>query len=106
MSYFDRALEIQDQIVADRRTIHRHPELGNDLPVTYKYVTKRLEEIGVEYTRCGQSGIVALIGQGRPVVMLRADMDALPMPEESGVDFPSEVEGVMHAAATTAMWLC
>lgn len=97
MSYYSRALEIKDQIVKDRRTIHRHPELGNILPVTYEYVTSRLDAIGVEYTRCGQYGIVGMIGKGKPVVMLRADMDALPMPEESGVDFPSEVEGVMHA---------
>lgn len=97
MSYYTRALEMADQIVKDRRTIHQHPELGNTLPVTYKYVTERLDEIGVSYSRCGQYGIVGLIGQGKPVVMLRADMDALPMPEESGVDFPSKVEGVMHA---------
>lgn len=90
----------QDKLVKMRRDLHRIPELGTDLPKTQKYVTDRLDEFGIEYTRNdGDSGVIAYINKGKPgkTVALRADMDALPITEETGVEYASEHEGKMHA---------
>ncbi|PRY26870.1 hippurate hydrolase [Aliiruegeria haliotis] len=84
-----------------RRWLHRNPELGFDLPKTSAFVAERLREIGVDEVHEGiaQTGIVAIIrGQGDgPCIGLRADMDALPIQEETGADHASETEGRMHA---------
>ncbi|MFV0332913.1 MAG: M20 aminoacylase family protein [Tropicimonas sp.] len=84
-----------------RRWLHRNPELGFDLPRTSRFVAERLREIGVDELHEGiaQTGMVALI-HGRkagPVIGLRADMDALPIHEETGAAHTSETEGKMHA---------
>lgn len=94
--------EAQDdaaQIVADRRTIHRHPGTGFDIASTVQYVKARLEAMGYAPTPCGRAGLVALAGGQQPgkVFLLRADMDALPIEEQSGVEYASEVPGTMHA---------
>ncbi len=94
-----------DQIISWRRDLHQIPELGNDLPQTYAYVTKRLDEMGVQYEGgVGvQHGIVAIIEGNRPgkVIALRADMDALPVVENTGLPFQS-TNGNMHACAHDA----
>lgn len=108
---------IQEQIVEDRRTLHRHPEVGFYLPKTTAFVQKRLAEMGIASEICGgpieqnvrenflfagfpdmaeSTGVVATIGKGEPCILLRADMDALPMPELSGLDFASEEPGKAH----------
>ncbi|MCK4712726.1 MAG: M20/M25/M40 family metallo-hydrolase, partial [Marinosulfonomonas sp.] len=84
-----------------RRHLHQHPELGFECHETAAFVAERLHEFGVEEIHQGiaTTGIVAIIhGQGDgPTIGLRADMDALPMGEETGLDYASTVEGVMHA---------
>jgi len=84
---FEEAKTIQEQLIADRRYLHQIPELSMDLPKTTAYVCQRLDEIGVRYERL-VGGIVATIGKpGGKVFLCRGDMDALNMPEESGLPF-------------------
>jgi hippurate hydrolase len=91
---------IQDDVVAIRRRIHRRPEVGLDLPVTQAVVLEELAKIGLE-GRPGTalSSVVAVIEGERPgrTVLLRGDMDALPLHEDTGLDFASELDGAMHA---------
>ena len=92
------ALILRENIIADRRRLHRNPETGFDLPDTVAYVKDRLREIGIEPVDCGRAGITALIGgkKAGKVFLLRADMDALPIEEKADVDFAS-TNGNMHA---------
>ena len=78
---------IKDEIIANRRTIHGYAELGLDLPQTSQFVIDKLTEYGYEPRRCGKSGVTAIAGQGGKVLILRGDMDALPMAEQSGLPF-------------------
>lgn len=89
------------EIVEIRRYIHRHPETGWKEERTSALVREKLKEYGVDEIRTpAATAVVALIrgraGEGR-CVALRADMDALPMPEETGLPFASETPNVMHA---------
>lgn len=93
------ALEIENEIIQWRRELHQIPEVGNCLPNTCGYIKGKLDEMGIPYT-CTESvtGIVALIEGGSPgkTVALRSDMDALPILEETGLEFKS-TNGAMHA---------
>jgi len=96
----EEARDLLDETVALRRTLHQWPELGNDLPVTRENVLANLEGLPLDITlHQTTSGIAALLDGGRPgpTVLLRGDMDALPMPEDTGLDFSSKVQGAMHA---------
>ena len=84
------------RVTADRRYLHAHAETGFDLHETYDYVFRQLTDMGLAPRKCGKCGIVADIGAGEKCVLLRADMDALPMDEEAKVDFRCE-NGRMHA---------
>lgn len=105
-----RAYAIKDQITADRRNLHRMPEIGTDLPETSAYIKKRLDEMGIPWKDCGgplpakmtddfveagfprmekETGVTAVIGQGSPCILLRADMDALPVREENDLEYRS-----------------
>lgn len=86
MNYYERALELKEETVAHRRYLHTHAEVGLDMPLARDYVKKELENCGISPAICGH-GITATIGQGSPCILLRADMDALPMKEESGLPF-------------------
>lgn len=86
MNYYERALELKDETIANRRHIHKNAETGLDLPKTKAYVMEKLIEYGLEPKDCGY-GVTATLGKGGKVLLLRADMDALPMPEESGEEF-------------------
>ncbi len=93
-------------IISDRRTIHSHPELAYQEEQTSTLVQARLRELGIPFRAgLGGTGVVGLIrgerGDG-PCVLLRADMDALPIEEETRVPFASEVPGVMHACGHDA----
>ena len=81
-----KAKEYEEQIVQDRRALHRFPEIGFDLQKTVSYVKNELTAMGYTPQDCGKAGVVALAGGKKPgrVFLLRADMDALPMAEESG----------------------
>jgi amidohydrolase len=96
----EAARGIQPEVVAIRRRIHRQPEVGLDLPKTQAIVLEELARLGLEGRRgTGLSSVVAVIEGGRPgpTVLLRADMDALPLHEDTGLEFSSEIDGAMHA---------
>jgi len=96
----DAAEALQPEVVAIRRRIHRRPEIGLDLPATQAVVLEELAKIGLEGRRgTALSSVVAVISGGRPgpTILLRADMDALPVHEDTGLDFGSEIDGAMHA---------
>lgn len=91
---------LRSQLIAWRRDLHQHPELGFAVHRTAGIVAQALAELGYEVrTGVGKTGIVALLHGGRPgpTVMLRADMDALPIQEISDAPYVSQVPGVMHA---------
>lgn len=79
-----------------RRELHKNAECGFELPQTRRIVWDTLVELGYEPRDCGRAGIVAEIGSGEPIFLLRADMDALPIAEQSGLEFAAE-NGCMHA---------
>ncbi len=88
---------LESEIVENRRWLHAHAETEFDLTETVAFVKERLSEIGCEYTDCGKCGISALIGKKEgKTFLLRADMDALPVNEESGLEFSCK-NGKMHA---------
>ena len=86
----------QEWMVEIRRYLHQHPETGFDLENTCAYVKQKLEELGYQPHTCGRAGLVAMVGKGTPVFLLRADMDALPIREETGLPYAS-CNGNMHA---------
>ncbi|MCC0078432.1 MAG: amidohydrolase [Rhodobacter sp.] len=99
----NRLAEMHPEITAWRRDLHEHPELLYDLPRTSKLVAERLTAFGCDEVvpGIGRSGVVGVIkgrktGSGR-VTLFRADMDALPIHEITGLDYASKTEGKMHA---------
>ncbi len=89
--------EIENDIIKYRRYLHEKAETGFELSNTIQYVKSKLEEFGCETELCGKNGIIAVIGKkSKPCVLLRADMDALPIKEESDVCFSCK-NGNMHA---------
>lgn len=92
------AAAYQEQLVQTRRYLHSHPETGFDLKNTTEYVRKELIAMGYEPVMCGKSGIIALAGKKKSgkVFLIRGDMDALPIKEESDVPFSSD-NWKMHA---------
>ena len=95
----DKAQAIKDFIIRIRRDIHQQPELGYQEFNTAKLIARQLDEMDVSYqSGFAKTGIVADLKQGQgPTVLIRADMDALPIHEETGLDFRSKTPGVMHA---------
>ncbi|MDQ6781122.1 MAG: amidohydrolase [Candidatus Eremiobacteraeota bacterium] len=96
----DLPASLSSEIIAIRRDLHAHPELGFEELRTAGIVATRLRELGYEVcTGVGRTGVVGVLATGRPgkTVLLRADMDALPVREESGESFSSLVDGKMHA---------
>ncbi|MFZ1681990.1 MAG: M20 aminoacylase family protein [Rhizobiaceae bacterium] len=102
MPVINRAAELAPEIAEWRRALHGMPELNFDLPRTSAFVADKLRSFGVDevVTGMAQSGVVAVVrgqrGEG-PAIGLRADMDALPINEASGVDWSSMSPGRMHA---------
>lgn len=86
----EKSKDIFPQLVQDRREIHKNPEIGFDLENTTKYVMSRLESMGYEPIEICKSGVVATIGNGEKTILLRADMDALPVAENIEHDFKSK----------------
>ncbi len=87
MDYVARAKEIFPYVQEKRRTVHSWAETGFDLEKTYALVDGELTRMGIPHHKVGRCGIVAEIGKGDNCVLLRADMDALPMKEETGLPF-------------------
>ena len=102
--------EMLPGVIADRRHLHEHPELGLQEFETAKFVAQRLEALGVEDIQTGihVTGVTGLIRGtgagpgGDKVVLLRADMDALPIHEENEVEYASKTPGIMHACGHDA----
>ena len=92
------ASNIQPEIQEIRRELHKHPEVGFDLIFTKAFVKKKLEEFGYTPIEMGRAGLVAVCGGKRigKTILLRADMDALPIYEEADIDYRSETNGRMH----------
>lgn len=101
MPVVNRIADYAPQMTEWRRYLHTIPELGNDCFKTAAFVAERLRDFGVDELHEGfaTTGIVAIInGQAKgPTIGLRADMDALPIPEETGLDYASTHAGKMHA---------
>jgi amidohydrolase len=92
--------ELSAEVIKIRRDLHRHPEVSGKEERTSALVADFLGDLGIKVRRCqGNFGVVGLLQGAKPgpTVALRADMDALPLTEVSGVEYASEVPGVMHA---------
>lgn len=86
MDYYRRSSELKLETIAHRRYFHENAEVGLDTPKAVAYITEKLKEYGLTPKKCG-SGVTADLGSGGSMLLLRADMDALPMREESGEEF-------------------
>ena len=96
VSFYNEAKALEQHITDIRRTIHQNPEIGFDLKDTIKLVRDELNDIGCKAVEKG-GGLWTDIGTGKnPVFLLRADMDALPMPEINDLPFKSKKENMAH----------
>ena len=101
----DDAQELAHDLTEVRHRLHEHPEIGLHLPVTQRIVLEQLEGLDLEIsTGSALSSVTAVLrgAAGGPTVLLRGDMDALPMPEDVDLPFRSEVDGAMHACGHDA----
>ena len=96
MNYAERAQALRAETVAHRRYFHTNAEVGLNMPKAQAYVLETLRALGIACQPCGH-GVSATIGSGGKVILLRADMDALPMPEESGEPFACPTGTEAHA---------
>ena len=104
---YKKARTIQPWLTEVHQALHRIPELGRDLPETTAYVAARLDEMGVPHFACAGGLVAELAGApGGPVVALRADMDALPVTEATGLPQASCHAGKMHACGHDAHMAC
>lgn len=93
---FKEALGIHEQLTQWRRTLHQIPEVGIKLPQTMEYIVAQLEDMGIPYRLYNDiSCVVATIGSGEKCFLLRSDVDAIPVPEETSLSFRS-TNGYMH----------
>jgi len=94
----EQARLLSPQLSSWRRELHKHPGLGFDIGENLEFVRSELEKMGLEPRSCGKAGLTVLLGKtARKTVLLRADMDALPLNEQSGEEFSSLNPGKMHA---------
>ncbi len=99
-NFISEASEIQSEIAAIRRHIHQEPEIGLDLPKTQAKILAALEGLGLEVsTGTSLSSVTAVLrgGNSEKTVLLRADMDALPVTELADIPYKSQIDGAMHA---------
>lgn len=97
MNYLEAAQAISDEIVANRRHLYAHPEVGFEVGETAAFVKEKLASYGLEPQDIGKNGVTAVIGKpGTKTILLRADMDALPIKDQSGLDFAPKRD-YMHA---------
>src|SRR5688572_25990033 len=104
-----RIAAIEPKVVAWRRDIHEHPELGNREFRTAKLVAEHLKSLGIEVkTGVAHTGVVGLLRGGKPgpVVLLRADMDGLPVTERANIPFASRAKGTFNGAEVGVMHAC
>jgi amidohydrolase len=101
--------ELFQYAIAVYRTLHRHPEVGFDLPNTVAFVSGELDKMGIEHTNhYGTCSVVGFIGSdpAKPTLGIRADMDALPVQEKTDLPYSSEIDGKMHACGHDAHTAC
>lgn len=99
----DQAYALQEELRSWRRHLHQHPELGFQEYRTARFIGERLAEMGIEaQIGVGKTGVVAEIGGEGPIVAIRADIDALPILEETGASYCSLTPGTMHACGHDA----
>ena len=92
--------DLREELISLRRDFHQHPELGFEEFRTGKIVADYLESLGIEVERnVAKTGVVGLLRGSQPgkTIALRTDMDALPVEEQAGLDFSSQIKGLMHA---------
>ncbi|MDD0974637.1 amidohydrolase [Pseudomonas fontis] len=110
LAWVDPAVaSVNQQVIDLRHTIHQHPELGNMEVKTAKLVADHLKALGIEVrTQVGKTGVVGVLKGGKPgpVVALRADMDALPVKEMTGLPFASSAMGVRLGKSVPVMHAC
>lgn len=102
---FEKCKELQSYIVAVRRELHQVPEIGTNLPETQAIIARELDQMGVTYKKNRRdSGIIGEIKGAHPgkTILLRADIDGLPITEATGVDYTSKHENCMHACGHDA----
>ncbi len=99
MGIKDKILKLKDELIHLRRDFHEHPELGLKEFRTSRIVSDYLSQLGLEVIQITQTGVVGLLkgNQSGPTLMLRADMDALPIQEETDISYKSVNDGKMHA---------
>ena len=99
MDFLQEARDVSQWIIDQRRWLHRHPEHGYQEFKTSAHIVQVLTELGMEPQRMAETGVVADLVGGKPgpIVAFRADMDALPITENTGLPFASEHPGMMHA---------
>jgi len=105
----EQARAEQDDLTALRRELHRCPELAYAEHATAAVIERELDSLGIRHTRVGATGVLGVLrgqGTGNGVLALRADIDALPIQEESGAAYRSRTEGVMHACGHDAHTAC
>ena len=96
----EEAADLLSAAVALRRDLHQHPEVGIELPRTRDRICEEIDNLGITVTKgVSTTSVIGLLEGSRPgpTVLLRADMDALPMPEDTGTSYSSAIDGVMHA---------
>jgi amidohydrolase len=98
-----KANAIKEQLVSWRRDFHMYPELGFQETRTAAAVAELLEKAGCRVrTGVGKTGVIGELGSGKPMIGIRADMDALPLTEANDVPYRSKIDGVMHACGHDA----
>ena len=108
MSFYDESKALFNETVAVRRELHANPEIGDNVPATVAVIKRELDGIGVKYTVTPENSVVADIGSGDSCVAVRADIDALPVREDTGLPFASQ-NGHSHSCGHdihTASLLC
>ncbi len=94
---FEHSKEIYPELIQVRRYLHRNPELSFQEYRTAEFIEKYLSNLQIPTKRIAETGIIGYIGKGRTCIAFRADIDALPINEHTGLDFASSNSGIMHA---------
>lgn len=100
----NKAKSIEEYIINFRRDFHENPELSGQEVKTQEKIMKELDKLGIPYKKAGNTSLIATLkgGKGGKTIALRADFDALPVKEETDVEFKSKTPGVMHACGHDA----
>ena len=99
MSILDEAFALKDYMVEQRNYFHSHPELGLQEFNTCNHIEEELNKLGIKNHRVAGTNVIGEIDSGRPgkTLLIRADIDALPIQEKNDVPYKSQTDGIMHA---------